>query len=73
MIRSTQNYSSFDLTSEFKYTMTWFYNNIQTAHFVDPSNTNNILSDDLTMSEKATIKTRAGFAAVTNDFSKVVW
>ncbi|MGL3214047.1 nucleotidyltransferase domain-containing protein [Bradyrhizobium sp. BR 1433] len=36
--------------------------NLATARFVDPSNTNNVISDDLTVAEKQAIKTAAASA-----------
>jgi hypothetical protein len=42
--------------------------NIETARFIDPSNTNNIISDDLTVAEKKAIK-----AAATASLSAPYW
>ena len=42
--------------------LTYLRDTFMTARFVDPANTNNIISDDLTMIERATIASRASMA-----------
>ena len=46
----------------FRTVMTYLRDNFTSARFVDPANTNNIISDDLTVAEKQAIKTSAAAA-----------
>jgi hypothetical protein len=43
-----------------------------TARVVDPANTNNIISDDLTASERATVKAAATLARQARDWGEIV-
>ncbi|WP_315770088.1 MULTISPECIES: nucleotidyltransferase domain-containing protein [unclassified Bradyrhizobium] len=52
------------LAENMRTVFTYLRDNIITARFVDPSNTNNIISDDLTVAEKQAIK-KAAAAALT--------
>lgn len=73
VIRATQGQFFWNLEAEFRHVMGWLYSNIENARFVDPANTNNILSDDLTNAEKTLIKSKAGLSSVVHDISKAVW
>ena len=46
--------------------------NLQTTRVVDPANTNNILSDDLTSSEKQRIVQQAR-ADLNKNWNQVIW
>jgi len=52
----------------FKYLRDSFSN----AHVVDPANTNNIISDDLTAAEKAKVKAAAEQALKATDWNQIV-
>ena len=43
-----------------------------TARVMDPANTNNVISDDLTMGEKAAVRTAAIKALASQDWSEIV-
>jgi len=47
--------------------------NIQRARYVDPANTNNVISDDCTPSEKAAIAAKARQSLLKKTWSEVVW
>lgn len=61
------------LEQEFRSVMTWLYNYIENRRIVDPANTNNVLSNDLTASEKKAIKLAAAIAATTTNLHQVVY
>jgi hypothetical protein len=52
--------------------LTYIRDNINTARFVDPANSANIISDDLTSSEKATLAAAAGAALKATNWSQIV-
>jgi hypothetical protein len=43
-----------------------------TARVVDPANTNNIISDDLTATERATVRAAAVLARQARDWNEIV-
>lgn len=47
--------------------------NIKTVRYIDPANTNNIISDDSTASEKNTIATQAAKSRAQANWGKIVW
>ncbi len=47
--------------------------NIQRARYVDPANTNNVISDDCTAAEKAAIAAQAAQSLLKRNWSEVVW
>lgn len=53
-------------------TLEYVKSNITTAIFIDPSNTNNRISDDLTATEKQALATAAGIARQAKHWSQVV-
>lgn len=65
--KQTGNISS-NVWSVFEY----LENNFASARVVDPANTNNIISDDLTASEKALIKAAARIARAAKYWSEIV-
>ncbi len=52
--------------------LTYIRDNITTTRVIDPANSANIISDDLTCSEKATIAVAAGAAIKTTNWSQIV-
>ncbi|MGY3506758.1 nucleotidyltransferase [Bradyrhizobium sp. USDA 4471] len=52
------------LADNMRTVFTYLRDNIMTARFVDPSNTNNIISDDLTVAEKQALKAAAAAALI---------
>ena len=47
--------------------------NIKTARYVDPANTNNVVSDDYTQAEKAEIAAKAGESLGKKTWEEIVW
>lgn len=47
--------------------------NIETARYIDPANTNNIVSDDYTRAEKAAIAAQAGVSLGKRFWEEIVW
>jgi hypothetical protein len=58
-----------DLASNLSYALSWIGDNMLTVQLVDPSNTNNIVSDDLTPAEKLEISMTAQHARACRTFS----
>lgn len=53
--------------------MGWIADNLETAAIEDPSNTANIVSDDLTAAEKKTIAAQAAKSYAEPDWGKTLW
>lgn len=47
--------------------------NIQTVRYIDPANTNNVISDDCTIFEKAAIATKAASSLKEQNWGQIVW
>ena len=62
-----------DLANNVWQTFRYIASNLATAHVVDPSNTNNFLSDELTATEKATIIAAANRALAQDNWNKILW
>jgi hypothetical protein len=61
-----------DLASNLSDALSWIAGNIQTARLVDPANSNNIISDDLTPQEKKRIADGAQYARSRPNYSDFV-
>lgn len=48
-------------------------NSIQSARIVDPSNTNNVISDDLTVAEKTLIASQASRSSQEQYWERIIW
>jgi hypothetical protein len=62
-----------DLANNVSAALEWLRDNMRTARLVDPANTNNVVTDDLTATERAAIATAAGFARAQPNYSNFVW
>lgn len=62
-----------DLANNVSAALDWFRDNMRTARLVDPANTNNVVTDDLTASERAAIATAAGVARAQWNYNDFVW
>ena len=51
----------------------WLSTNITSTRIVDPANSNNILSDDLTIMEKKSISNKAYDSLQKKDWSEIIW
>ncbi len=73
VIRALENNRVGDITDHFIRVLVWLGQNITSARFVDPANTNNVISDDLTISEKAAIERKAIEFQRASNWGQVVW
>lgn len=62
-----------DLANNVIATLDWLGDNMRTAQLVDPANTNNVVTDDLSADERAKIARAACAARVQPFFSNFVW
>lgn len=62
-----------DIARNVSIALSWISANIQTAKLVDPANTNNVVSDDLTTMQKTAISRAAGAARAKPYYSDFVW
>lgn len=62
-----------DLANNVSAALEWLRDNMRTAQLVDPANTNNLVSDDLSVNDRAAIAIAAGAARAQPYFSKFVW
>lgn len=61
-----------DLSKNVWATLAYIHENIQTAVFIDPANTNNRISDDLTATEKQALANAASTARQATNWSQIV-
>lgn len=73
VIRALDNNSLGDIADRFIRVLIWLGQNITSARFIDPANTNNVISDDLTISEKSAIERKAMEFQRASSWSQVVW
>lgn len=73
VIRALSGHYATDLEGQFIQVLNWLGANITNARFVDPANTNNIISDDLTAKEKLAIAQRAQMLQKATNWNQVVW
>jgi hypothetical protein len=62
-----------DLANNVSAALDWLRDNMSTAQLVDPANTNNVVTDDLSASDRAAIARAAGAARAQQYFSNFVW
>lgn len=62
-----------DLANNVSAALDWLRDNMRTARLVDPANTDNVVTDDLTAAERAAIATAAGVARAQPTYSNFVW
>lgn len=62
-----------DLANNVWQTLRYIQSSFASARVVDPSNTNNYLSDELTAAEKASVVAAAGHALVQDNWGKILW
>lgn len=73
VIRALEDNNSGDIVNRFIRILIWLGQNITSARFVDPANTNNVISDDLTILEKTEIEHKAIAFQRASDWGQVVW
>lgn len=62
-----------DLANNVSAALEWLRDNMRTAQLVDPANTNNVVTDDLSASDRVAIATAAASARAQPYFSNFVW
>ncbi|MDR7270676.1 hypothetical protein J2X20_003334 [Pelomonas saccharophila] len=62
-----------DLAVNVSAALEWLRDNMRTVRLVDPANTNNVVTDDLTAAERAAIATAAGVARAQPNYTNFVW
>jgi hypothetical protein len=62
-----------DLAANVWHVLEQLRDNIGTAMYIDPANTNNVVSDDCTATEKALIATHAATSLTKRTWQEVVW
>jgi hypothetical protein len=62
-----------DLANNVSAVLEWLRDNMRTARLVDPANTNNVVTDDLTATQRAAIATAAGVARTQPNYNDFVW
>lgn len=65
--------SSSDTASNFSYLLRYIGDNIGSLRVVDPANSNNILSDDLTAGEKRILSTQAQKSLTEQYWEQIIW
>jgi hypothetical protein len=73
VIQALSGHRRGNLSENFWDALGWLRDNIQTVRLVDPSNTNNVISDDLTLAEKRAIADAARAAREKTSYSDFVW
>jgi hypothetical protein len=71
VIRALNGTNFVSLEDKFRAVLGWISRNIETAAFVDPANTNNPISDDLTNAEKTIVRRQAELALLSNNWQGV--
>jgi hypothetical protein len=61
------------LNGNFWEVLAFLASNFVKRRYVDPANTNNVISDDLSASEKQLIEDVARAARMKSDWSQIVW
>ena len=73
VIEATKYRSYNDYDNNFLAVLEWLPANITTIRIVDPANSNNIISDDLTYSEKNSIASKARESRQKKNWSDIIW
>jgi len=73
VIEALKNAQYDDLEPNLMKVFRYISDNIKTVRFIDPSNTNNIISDDITITEKTNLKKAADIAINAQLWSQVVY
>lgn len=62
-----------DLANNVSAALDWLRDNMRTARLVDPANSNNVVTDDLSASDRGAIALAAGFARAQPSYKNFVW
>jgi len=72
-IEATKNLKYGDYDNNFWAVLGWLSSNITTIRIVDPANSNNVISDDLTYTEKKSIADKATASRQKQNWSDILW
>jgi hypothetical protein len=72
-IEATKNMGTTDHDSNFLYFLNFIRDNIQSVKIVDPANTNNVISDDLTIAEKKVLSDQARKSRNEQYWKDIIW
>jgi len=73
VIEALKNKLRGNVAANFSYALEWLAANIQTVRLIDPTNTNNIVSNDITAAQKRLIADSARMARAKPNYSDFVW
>ena len=73
VIEATKNRNYGDFDNNFWEVLKWLSVNITSARIIDPANTNNIISDDLTQNEKRAIANMASVSLQKQSWQEIIW
>ncbi|MDA0782794.1 MAG: nucleotidyltransferase [Proteobacteria bacterium] len=73
VIDSLKYARSGNISTNFLTVLEFISNNLTATQYVDPANTNNIISNDLTYSEKLTIANKAKLSRSQKNWGSIVW
>lgn len=62
-----------DLLSNFWKVLGFLKDDITSKRYIDPANTNNVISDDLNLQEKLSVATKAANSRAQSDWNRIVW
>jgi len=73
MLRALSGRSKSNLGRNFQYYLEWLRDNIETVRIVDPSNSNNVLTELLTASEQKALKNKSKEDAEKTSWGTIIW
>jgi hypothetical protein len=62
-----------DITANFLKVLEFFRDSLVSIRYIDPANTNNVISDDLSLSEKVTVASQARISRNQQNWATIVW
>jgi hypothetical protein len=62
-----------DLPGNFLKVLEFFRDNLTSARYIDPANTNNVISDDITAGQKNLIASQARQSRIKQNWQDIVW
>jgi len=72
-IEAVKNRTYGDYDNNFLRVLEWLYSNITTTRIVDPANSNNVISEDLTSIEKKAIANQATASRQKKNWNEIIW
>jgi hypothetical protein len=72
-IEALEHRSTTDHDNNFLHLLGYIRDNIQSIRIVDPANSGNIISDDITASEKKAVADQAGESICKKNWGDIIW